>query len=214
MSTVYNKVTVNNDTLIDISDTTAVASDVASGKQFYLATGEKATGTASNPAKIAEGTVAGVNDNYLSFTIGSKMAKTNFIINIDIASSYRQQPYDTGYKNVSGSIICDSHNAEFDLTKSGNINATPKLTFSVNNSGTITELSADGIYGSGYYLRNASISPMAVQPSYLRITRNNETSKFTIRIRFGTAKFIPNTTYNYHIYYYGSNPSAEVVDIA
>lgn len=46
-----NKVqTAGGVTLIDISDTTAVAADVAEGKYFYTADGAKATGTASGGA--------------------------------------------------------------------------------------------------------------------------------------------------------------------
>lgn len=41
-----NKVEYGNTTLIDITDTTATAGDVADGKDFYLANGTKATGTA------------------------------------------------------------------------------------------------------------------------------------------------------------------------
>ena len=48
-NTNVNKVVYDGNTLIDVSDTTATASDVLSGKIFTLANGAKATGTLSIP---------------------------------------------------------------------------------------------------------------------------------------------------------------------
>lgn len=44
---VYNKVTLDGNTLMDISDTTIVASDVPTGKIFYGADGNRGTGTST-----------------------------------------------------------------------------------------------------------------------------------------------------------------------
>lgn len=67
-----NKVVYGSTTIIDISDTTAVASDVAAGKYFYLSTGQKVEGTASgggggaitiNDVPNASGTTAQITND-------------------------------------------------------------------------------------------------------------------------------------------------------
>lgn len=63
-----NKVIFDNNTLIDITDTTATADDVAEGKEFYLANGVKAIGTSTggNIDKVEiDFTVQETEDGYI-----------------------------------------------------------------------------------------------------------------------------------------------------
>lgn len=54
-----NKVVFGAVSIIDISDTTATASNVAQGKYFYAASGEKLAGTATDGNNIGYGLTDG-----------------------------------------------------------------------------------------------------------------------------------------------------------
>lgn len=63
------KVTLNNNTLMDITDTTAVASDVASGKYYYAVDGVKTLGTGTGATPRAWSLLATVDVSQVSGSI-------------------------------------------------------------------------------------------------------------------------------------------------
>lgn len=93
--TTYNKVVLNETTLMDISDTTAVASDVAQGKYFYTAAGVKTAGTAS------------VGSQQLTFIEEISIDEAAHIIPINFNSSWLNYNYILFYVNLEISSSTD-----------------------------------------------------------------------------------------------------------
>lgn len=100
-----NKVVFGGDTLIDISDSTAVASDVAQGKYFYLATGEKVAGTSTGGGGSGDGYVWQDQDGYVHLSDEGSEQITVEALSVTQNGTYTA-PTGTAYSpvtvNVSG----------------------------------------------------------------------------------------------------------------
>ena len=72
-----NKVVYNGSTLVDLTDTTAQADDVKSGKVFYSASGKRSVGSGSGSVPVnyaSSQTVAGPADKAVSIPFGQVAA--------------------------------------------------------------------------------------------------------------------------------------------
>lgn len=108
-----NKVVLGNETLIDLTGDTAVASDVLTGKKFHLKSGAPATGTCSYDADTSDATAtaAEILATKTAYVAGNKVTgsmpnrgKQTGTINTKSQSVAIQQ----GYHDGSGSVSISS----------------------------------------------------------------------------------------------------------
>ena len=110
-----NKVVYNGQTLIDLTADTAIASDVATGKYFHLATGERVQGTSTldsdtsdanaTAGEILSGKTAYVNGNKITGSMPNN-GDTNVTI-----SSASGASIPAGYSDGSAKAVLDSASA-------------------------------------------------------------------------------------------------------
>lgn len=112
-------------TILDITDTTAVASDVAEGKYFYLATGQKVSGTASGGGSV----LVEENENSTGTQLDITATSTVYLqpwFSVTPSASEQQISPASGYDAMSGFTV-EAIPSEY---------VVPTGTFSISSNGT------------------------------------------------------------------------------
>lgn len=149
-----NKVEFGGNTLIDITDTTAIASDVASGKTFYLKDGTKATGTASGGSSswkklgetdITVNTTATTAASVGSITCGSEAATKDKIIYVRVRDNAGKR---AGYFTGSDSFFINFYKAN---NSTSTLTTASRLIVRYTTSNAYNEYTGGSTTGYGVY---------------------------------------------------------------
>lgn len=170
-------------------------------------------GGQSGAKVIASGTVSGGGNHILSVDVGSKMPQTNFIF-LAWLDDGTELSYDSNHKVASLALVMDGGLAKFDLSSTGTKTATAIKSIIVDNSGTTTTIPVRAVLGCLITIRNAGIGvSVAVPNNNMKVTRN--ASNFVVEWNQGNSayKFVSGQTYNWRVLYYGSDESADVVNL-
>lgn len=110
-----NKVIYGGDVLLDVSEDTAVATDVASGKYFHLKTGERVQGTYTNPydANTSDATAQAseILNTKTAYVNGSKVVGSmpnRGGVTGTITTKAQQYTIQNGYHDGSGKVSISS----------------------------------------------------------------------------------------------------------
>ena len=172
-------------TFTDVTDTTAAASDVASGKYFYTAAGVKTAGTASGSGgtdhltKIATKNLGTISTSSTSAAdTGQTLAVTGFDA-YDMLIAICYTPTQTNGRHVATVRLINFSATSSLSTRSGTSVATSTQHYKLSSSGTMTQRSNTTPYG--VYVNGATISTSTPRTCTLTIyQRYNSTTSGTI----------------------------------
>lgn len=167
---------------------------------------------------IASGSFIG-NDNTLSgnagrqqFTIGKKMAKTNFFVLITCQDD-AEIAYSSNRKYLWQFFRCDSLFGEFDISTDGNKSFIANdYSVDSNNGGTITTRNISALIAYGKQIYNGAVSDG--DPSTFQIRRLTDHFDLLVGITNSAYRYTSECTYSWKVVYYGSNPATDIVELS
>ena len=148
-------------TFYDVSDTTAGAADVASGKYFYTSAGVRTQGTSSggggsSPTLLGTLAVGAVSTNSTTDTDTGKSITVKGIYDYDLLICQCSVDTKTNGRHVASTRLCWLTASSAIATKNGATFATATWNVKLSSSGTATSRSNTTPYG--VYAKAATIS--------------------------------------------------------
>ena len=161
--------------------------------------------------KIASGTYTGAGTINVDIPVGKKMASQDFLLRL-YAPDGTVFTYDTDYKIAR--FQADSSGVRYTLTSNADPCPVTALVYTkVNNNGSYTNIQNRGNWYVNH-VRSAALSyGIQANTGYNRIKRDS--SGFYIKVQNYNAnfKFVNGLTYNWELYYYGSDPTNDIVEV-
>ena len=165
----------------DVTDTTAAASDVASGKYFYTAAGVRTQGTSSGGGGTSNFTL--INTTSLGALSTTSTSATNTNKTISLASSTGFTNYDMLVVDISvDTKVNGRHTSTVSIIfLTGTSSVSTKNTYAVSGNKWNSKLSSSGAGSTrqsttayGIYANSASVSNNTMSiPVYYRYNNNN-----------------------------------------
>lgn len=162
---------------------------------------------------IASGTYTGDGTFTCTVPIGTKAAETDFVFEMYVAGG-TEFSYDAYYKIACLMVTVPHEHASYDLSTNGSKKPTytGSWDYTVNNDGTISNVAARQLC---YYksVRNATMFSGLPQADRPEIVKSD--TGFSVYYTQGNSnyKFVSGMTYYWKLYYFGDNPSTDIVEV-